>query len=446
GTAWIEGRSLVTTETLNPALWGTAPPAAAPPVGRPAPAPARTFTHTRLPLITTAAAIAVLPLTEPRGSGNLGPGDVLIVMSICTWVWSSAVSGRRLWFPYTLAAGLMIVGGALGALAGPVPSAGLLALAQDLLLLVWCWTVANVGSRPGHARVLFRAWAASSIVWAGVLLTGLLIGASALTGQVPKTGVRTTLTFGDPNVAANYFVISIMIVCATGYPRHRWLRVAAYVALVAALVSTGSNSGLVALAVCVSVAVILGVRRRVGLVPAIACLAAIILFAVPVVATTSIRAIQQRASTSSYAFVREGIGRGEQSVTERTTVLGESTHLYETGGILGAGPVSTKPRLIASMAPYPKEAHDDYFASLMERGVIGALGLMVLLASVLVRGGTLLRRDVSAGVGSALSRPHAVVAALIGTMITMTVFELLHVRHVWTLFALVAAASLWERE
>jgi O-antigen ligase len=254
------------------------------------------------------------------------------------------------------------------------------------------------------------------------------------------------LTFGDPNVAASYFVMSIMIICATGYPRHRLLRAAAYAALVAAIFSTGSNSGLVALAACVSIAVILGVRRRAGLVPAIACSAAIILCAVAVVTTTSMHAIQQRASTSSYAFVREGIGRGEQSVTERTTVLGESTHLYETGGVLGAGPVSTKPRLVATMAPYPKEAHDDYFASLMERGVIGALGLMVLLASVLVRGGTLLRRNVSAGVGSVLSRPHAVVAALIGTMITMTVFELLHVRHVWALFGLVAAASLWDRE
>ena len=436
----------MTTETLNPPLWGAARAVAAPPAPRPVSAPTRTFTHTRLPLVTTAAAIAMLPLTEPRGPANLGPADVLIVVSICAWVWSSAVSGRRLWFPYALAAGLMIVGGALGALAGPVASAGLLALAQDLLLLVWCWAVANVGSRPAHARVLFRAWAGSSIVWAGLLLAGLLAGAPAVTGQVPKTGVRTTLTFGDPNVCANYFVISIMIICATGYPRHRLLRAAAYAALVAAIFSTGSNSGLVALAVCVSIAVILGVRRRAGLVPAIACLAAIILCAVAAAATISVNSIQQRASTSSYAFVREGIGRGEQSVTERTTVLGESTHLYETGGVLGAGPVSTKPRLIASMAPYPKEAHDDYFASLMERGLIGALGLMVLLASALIRGGTLLRRTVGAGVGSVLSRPHAVVSALIGTMITMTVFELLHVRHVWALFALVAAASLWERE
>ena len=39
---------------------------------RPVSAPTRTFTHTRLPLVTTAAAIAMLPLTEPRGPANLG--------------------------------------------------------------------------------------------------------------------------------------------------------------------------------------------------------------------------------------------------------------------------------------------------------------------------------------------------------------------------------------
>jgi O-Antigen ligase len=436
----------VTTETLSPPLWGAGTAAVSPRDQPSVGAPAGTLRYPRLPLITTAVAIAMLPLTVPRGPGNLGPADFFILLSIGAWVWSSAVSGERLWFPYALAVALMVVGGTLGALSGPVPSAGVLAIVQDLLLLVWCWAVSNVGRTAEHAGVLVRTWAGSSIIWGGLLLAGLATGTTALTGQVARTGLRTTLTFGDPNVAANYFVISIMIICATGYPRNRLMRVVAYAALVAAVVSTGSNSGLVSLVVCVSIAVVLGVRRRAGVVPAVGCLAFAILCGLVVVTTGSVRTIEQRASTSGYGFVREGIGRGQQSVTERTTVLAESIHLYEMGGVLGAGPVSTKPRLEESMAPYPKEAHDDYFASLMERGVIGAVGLLVLLASVLVRSGSLLRRDVNAGVAAVLACPHAVVAAVIGTMITMSVFELLHVRHVWALFALAAAASLWDRK
>jgi len=42
-------------------------------------------------------------------------------------------------------------------------------------------------------------------------------------------------------------------------------------------------------------------------------------------------------------------------------------------------------------------------------------------------------------------RPNALAGALAGTLVAMTVYELLHVRHVWTLFAVVAAVSIWGR-
>jgi O-Antigen ligase len=402
--------------------------------------------YARMPLVATATAIAMLPLTDPRGPGNLGPIDAFIVVAIGTWAWSSAVSGRRIWFPYALGAGLMILGGALGGLAGPVPAAGVLAIVQDLLLLAWCWTVANVGRSPEHTRVLARTWAYSSIVWGALLLIGLVLRMPALTGQTPQNGLRTSLTFGDPNVAANYYVISMMIICATARPRARWMRFLAYAILTAALVSSGSNSGFLAALLGIAAAAVLGVRRRGGLIPAIACFACLLGAAYLATTAVSLQSIEQRAYTSGYGFLRQGLGRGQQSVSERTKVLSESIRLYETGSPLGEGPVSTKPRLEASMAPYPKEAHDDYFAALMERGVIGAVGIFVLMASTLARSAWLLRRSVRERLVPVLPNPHAIVAAVAGTMVTMTVFELLHVRHVWALFALVAAVSLWGRD
>lgn len=408
---------------------------------------ARTAVHeARLPVILTALAIALQPLTVPRGPGNLGPADAFIVLAIAAWLWSSAVSGERLFFPYALAVGLLVIGGALGGIAGPVPAEGVLSIVQDLLLLGWCWTVANVGSSAHRGVILLRAWAASSIAWSMALIVGLVIHSSALTGEVPRTGLRTNLTFDDPNVAANYFMISLFIVWAAGYPRRRSLRALGYVSLVVALISTGSNGGLVSLVVGLCAAVVVGVWRRSGMVPAVACLAVALLGAGAVVASGSIKSIEQRASTSGYGFIRDGIGRGQQSVTERTTVLGESIGLYDAGGPLGAGPVSTKPRLEASLATYPKEAHDDYFASLMERGIVGAVGLFILVGAILLRSGSLLRLRRGLGPESRLPRPNAVVAAVLGTMMTMTVLELLHVRHVWTLFALLAATQRWERE
>jgi hypothetical protein len=408
---------------------------------------ARTATHeARLPLILTAVAIALQPLTVPRGPGNLGPADAFIVLAIAAWLWSSATSGERLFFPYALAVGLMVIGGAVGGIAGPVPREGVLAIVQDLLLLGWCWTVANVASSARRGPMLYRVWAASSIAWSAALILGLVIHSSVLTGEVSRTGPRTTLTLDDPNVAANYFMISLLMVWAAGYPRRRSLRALGYVSLIVALISTGSNGGLASLAVGLCAAVVIGVWRRSGTVPAVACLALALLCAAAVIASGTIQSVEQRASTSGYGYIRDGIGRGEQSVTERTTVLGESVGLYDAGGPLGAGPVSTKHRLEASLATYPKEAHDDYFASLMERGIVGAVGMFILVGAILLRAGSLLRLPLRLGPESRLPHPNAVVAAVLGTLITMTVLELLHIRHVWTLFALLAATQRWERE
>jgi hypothetical protein len=398
----------------------------------------------RMPLVLVAAAVVTLPLVVPRGPGNLGPADFFIVLAIAAWLFSAAADGQRMRFPYACGIGLLMAGGAIGGLAGPVPTAGLLALVQDILLLAWGWTLVNVCRSPGRAEVVLRTWVYSSIAWVCVLFIGLAAHAPALTGQIPAEGSRTALTLGDANICANYFFISMMIVWATGRPRRRWVRVVVSVAMIAAIVTTGSNSGLVSLATGASAVIVLGTYRRSGLVPAVGATACLLLVAGVAVSTVSLHSIQEQAYTSGYGFLRDGIGRGQASVTERTKVLGESLKLYADGGPLGEGPVSTKPRMEAAMDPYPKEAHDDYFAALLERGVIGAVGIFVLMSSLVLRTSSLVRRGTEP-VGGVLRSPQAMAAAVAGTMTTMTVYELLHVRHVWGLFALVAVAAAWER-
>jgi O-Antigen ligase len=399
----------------------------------------------RLPVAITAAAVVMVPVTVPRGPGNVGPADVLITLAIGAWLVSAAISGERLRFPYALGLGLLMVGGAIGGLAGPVPSAGALALLQDLLLAAWAWTVANVYRTPAEASLVLRTWAYSSIGWAIILFAGLAAHLPSVTGQIPSEGSRTALTFADPNVFANYLFISAMLVCATGCPRRRWLRAAAYVLLLAALFTTGSNSGLVSVAVGVGVLVVLEVYRRASLVAAVATAACLIVVLGGAMSMISLHSIQQRAYTSGYAVLRDGIGRGQASVNERSKVLSESLGLYAEGGAAGEGPVSTKPRLEAAQDPYPKEAHDDYFAALLERGLIGAVGLAVVIASLVTRTGSLVRRTAEPFGRAVLPVPSALVAAVAGTMVTMTVYELLHVRHVWALFATIAACSIWGR-
>jgi O-Antigen ligase len=399
----------------------------------------------RLAVTATAAAVATLPLLTPRSPANMAPVDALIAVAIGACLLWAGTSHHPWRWPYAVPGALLMAGGALGALAGPVPGAGLVALLQDAILLTWCWAVANIASSPERLRVLLATWAYSALAWVVALFIGLAAGVTVLTGQTPSEGTRTALTFGDPNYSASYYVISLMVIWASGYPRRRALRVVAYVLLVVALVSTGSNSGLVSLAIGSVVAVVLATGRRAGIAAAVVTLAAILLGGAAIASRISFKEVQTAAHGSRFAILRDGLGRSEKSVAQRHMLLSESLNLYRSGGPLGEGPVSTKPRLRERMAPFVKEAHDDYLAALIERGVLGVAGIGLLIGGLAVRLTRLVAAPLADGFADVVPRPHALVAAVVGTLVAMGVYELLHVRHMWALLAFVAALYLWGR-
>jgi O-antigen ligase len=396
--------------------------------------------------VACAAVVALLPLLQPGGPANSAPVDLLIGIALSAAVFWAVSSGQTWRFPYAFPMLLILTGGAIGAMSGTVPIAGATALAQDVVLLAWCWAVVNVCRSADNLKILVRTWAYSSLAWAGLLFVGLATSTSALTGRTPTFGSRTMLTFGDPNVAANYLVISIMIIWATQCPRRRAPRLAGYGLLLAALATTGSNGGIVGIIVAVTVAAVLGVYVRAGTVPAVTMLCFLVLGGYLVATNIHLSRVQETAQASRYAFLRDGIGREESSVASRGSILHESIKLYQGGGPFGAGPGSTKPRLQAEEAPLVKEAHDDYLAALNERGVLGLVGLVLLLSGIALRALSLVKTPPARGVPAVVVRPNALVGAVAATMVAMAVVELLHVRHVWTLFAFVAALSLWGRE
>jgi O-antigen ligase len=398
----------------------------------------------RLAIGLTAAGVAMLPLLA-GGVGNAAPVDLFFALAVVGCLLWVGKTGRQLRFPYTVSAGLLLLGGVLGALAGPVPKSGLIALVQDCWLVAWCWVVANVAWSNDRLKVLLATWVYSSIAWAAALVVGLIGHWTLLTGQTEAEGSRTTLTFLDPNYAGSYFFISIMIIWASGRPRGRGLRIAAYALMIVALLSTGSMSGMISLLVGIVVAAVLGAYRRSGLVPAVAVLAAAVFGGSLVASAVSLPELQRTARASPHAFLRDGIGRGASSASGRKTLVSEGIQLYRAGGPLGTGPVSTKQRLRDDMAPVAKEAHNDYLAALVERGPLGVLGLALLLSAVAVRVLSLVGARVADGAVASGIKPNALVGAVAGTMVAFTFNELLHVRHVWTLFALVAALYLLGR-
>jgi O-antigen ligase len=400
----------------------------------------------RLAVVMTAIAVALLPLAVPEGPANTAPNVLFIAVAVLACLLWGTAAGVPWRFPYVIPVALILVGGAVAGVGGSVPKGAVVSLLQDVVLIVWCWAVVNIGRSAANLRLLLATWTYSAIGWGIVAFVGVATGSSLLTGQIERQGTRLQLTLNDPSYTANYFFISIMIVWATRRPTHRVLRYATYVLFLAAIAYTGSNSGLVALVVGTVVATVLALYRRFGVAPAVVASALIVISAAVLASTVSLSAIQASAAESRFAFVRQGLGRSPDSAGQRQSLLQESIGLYQRGSPLGEGPVSTKPRLKSEQAPLIKEAHDDYLAALIERGPIGLVGVLLLVCSLMLRGLFATRAKLAGGFGAIVTRPHALVGALAGTLVAGTVYELLHVRHIWTLFAFVAALSIWGRE
>jgi len=400
----------------------------------------------RLAVVATGLAVAMLPLAVPQGPANTAPIDLFMAAAVSVCLLWAATVGFRWRFPFLIPVALILIGGAVAGLVGSVPEAGVVALFQDLVLILWCWAVANISHSAANLRLLLATWAYSAIGWAIIAFIGLATGSTLLTGQTERQGTRLQLTLADPSYAANYFFISMMIMWATRRPINRAARFGAYTLLLAAIAATGSNSGMVAVVVGTVIATVLGIYRRYGVAPAVTALVATVLCGYTVASNISLAEIQASAHESRYAFLRQGIGRSPDSAGQRESLLHESIQLYERGSPLGEGPVSTKPRLSREQAPLIKEAHDDYFAALIERGPIGFVGVLLLVCSLALRGLFVTRARLARGFGAIVVRPNALVGALAGTLVAAVVYELLHVRHIWALFAFVAAISIWGRE
>jgi O-antigen ligase len=163
-------------------------------------------------------------------------------------------------------------------------------------------------------------------------------------------------------------------------------------------------------------------------------------------ANFSVSTLQALARSSGQAYLENSIGRSDQSSQQRATIIDESLVLLTEGGVLGWGPRATKDVLAAQQAPYANEAHDDYLAAVLERGVLGAAGLLLLIVAIAWRVRTLARRRHPAAFDSVMPYTAPIVGAIIGMAVFATNEQILHFRQVWALFAVIAAYHLWSRQ
>jgi hypothetical protein len=388
-------------------------------------------------------AVCVLPLLRPAGPGNTGLVDLgLIMVMLVAALWLSG-HGHVVRLPYAVPVGLSLLGGTLAGLAA---GGGSLALLQDVFLFGWAVAIANLGRSAELLGTLVRAWALSVTGWAALLVVGVLWHLSWLSGQTGLDGSRASLTFGDPNLAANYFLCGLLVLRAGQVPRRTGPRVLCCAVIVTAIVLTGSNGGMSALLI-VSLAGWLFRLVRSGQTAA-AVLIACVLVTIGTVglSTVNLASIAAKARQSS-SLLRDSIGRQAESGGSRDMLAREGIALWmRRDSPIGLGPGGTKAALLADQVSYVKEAHDDYVAAVVERGVLGGVGLITLLALVVVRARRIGLRDaLRPEFAEVIPRPELLGGAAAAMLMSAFFYEVLHFRHVWALFGLIAAIELWGR-
>lgn len=406
---------------------------------RPPEAMRRAGEHSAVARAAMALGVAGLPILQPTVVGNLGPADGAIALGIAgTLLWVGA-SRQVLRSAYVLPVSLAVCGGLLAGLFGDQPAQAVLAVAQDIYLALWAMACVNLSRRADSAGFLVRAWCVSAFAWGALLF--VFVGRTAL--SVSAGGSRLSFT-SDTNGAGLYFVLSIFVIAAARYPRRRVWRVTAISLLLIDTVLTGSLGALSGLFSGLAVCVVLAVLARRGPAPAVALVITLALATASGVLYAQQYRVVQAAHASSDPLVRNSLGRGGQSSEERAQLSRETVGLVARTDLIGSGPNTTKSLLQAQQAPYVKQAHNDWIASFVERGVLGLLGLVALAVEVgrrvlVVRDARHLQDDYM----EILPAVHYLAGGLTTVLVFSLSHEVLHDRTAWTLLGLIAAISVF---
>jgi O-antigen ligase len=396
--------------------------------------------------------IASLPMLQPFGMGP-GPGNTglpdltLVVVTVTMLLWASA---RRLpvrW-PYLIPTCLTIIAGGIAAIAND--GAGALTLVKDLFVLLWAVSVANLCREPRMLRLAMRAWVWIGTFYALVMIVGFVLGIEALSGK-QLDGERAQFTFGDANYASNWFICVYFIARASRIPDKTWQRWAVCGILLAAEGLTGSNGGALALGAAIFLGWLFRLVRegKAHHAVAVGTLAAIVGGGgIAVLSTVDIQPYLTRASEAS-PILRDSIGRTTgESTNSRSTVLTTTVRMIEEQPHpWGIGPGRTEKQMLYNQETYVREAHNDYIAAVLERGFLGGLALIVLLYVVLLQCVRIARRDaLKPEFARVVPRPELFGCLIAVFLISGLFYEVLHYRHGWAFFGLIAAVYLFGRK
>ncbi len=403
-------------------------------------------------LVLLCATVALLPVLVPHGPANTAPVDLFAAGFLLVTVVAVVQRRWRVHVPAPLATTVILAGSLVALVASNDLRTGLLTLLIDVyLLLVLVATVTYLHADERAFRVVLVVWAAAALVWATVL-----VGAhfhltpealDALFQLKPGATRAAGPTGSNPNLAGSYMLTSFFVLLASPWPRGRLARLLAGGWLLAGLWATASLGGLLGLAAGLAVLAVgayLRVGRTTGQVQGLAggalLAAALVLAAVlvtvgpPRLTLGDVAAVSAKARDSG--ALSTTIGRASKSLDGRIGLWSAAIARAGSACLVGVGPGEARGQLQIGNGRLGDDAkvhslHNDVLAFLIERGVLGLVGLLGLYAALVRRA---LRVVAEAGRDGV--RAQALGAAVIANAADSLFHETLHFRHVIILFAL----------
>jgi O-antigen ligase len=396
-------------------------------------------------LTVLAAMVALLPLLRPAGPGNTGPVDLLIMLYLFVAVLGFAHRRRSLQFPASAAILLIMFGSVLALIASLDIATGLVTLVVDIYLFLLFFAIVNELDSRRALGIVMTVWVVAALGWAVILIGSsqgwLPLGLQELLGGTDSSYERAAATTGNPNMAASYMLTSCFVALAAPWPRRRSPRFAVFAILLFAMYVTGSNGALAAVLVGAAALglgrYLRGGRTReqvmalVGAAVVTGVLVigvAVSLVGIPSVGLSNVDAFARAEQQGALAY---NVGRLDRGVDDRLAIWSAGWRSAGPRLAIGVGPGTF------NLSGVSFSLHNDLLAYIVERGVLGVVGFLLLQAILLGWSGRLLvaegrGRDTYRGLGA------AVVANLVFSMS----HEMMHFRHVWVLYAMLAAAYL----
>lgn len=395
-------------------------------------------------LFLLGGAIFFLPLLLPSGPGNSALVDLFAVSYVVAALFGLLRSGRPLRWPAGAAFGLILTASLIALVASADPSKGLLNLVIDLYLFALFLAICNdLSGRERALHTILKVWVVAALAWGTLLILTFLQAlppalAKALLGQTFDDRLATTT--GNPNLAASFMLVSYFVALSSPWPRWRVARFLVLGWILFGMYVTGSNGaltgvlagwGFLALGPYLRAA-----RTReqlmafVGSLLLLATIALGVTVAVVGVPRFGLAEVSTFAARERDGAFADNLGRLDRGTQVRLQLWDSGFRGSGSRLAIGLGPGEAID-VVVNAKGRNQSLHNDFIAYLIERGVLGFVGILVLYVVLLRWAGGLL---VAGGRGPDAMRGLG--AGVAANLLMSMSHETMHFRHVWVLFAL----------